>query len=162
MCVEEGCHMAAKYNTTFSWKQSKKYRSSKSAICVFNKNVLQILRILWVQTKVMGKEPKSNPIKFKYFLWRGDTGWHTGEMLSILQILDPLLAISLKSKAGSSWPGYVSFLCSLPLGPTACILVFFKYLHCYIPVLGCWRTWSPAGAVWIRSGKCGCGGKTWE
>lgn len=60
--------MAAKYNTTFSWKQSEKYRSSQSAICVFNKNVRQILRILREQTKVMGAEPKSNPGKWKCFL----------------------------------------------------------------------------------------------
>lgn len=132
MCVEEGCHMATKYNTTFSWKQSKKYRSSQSGICVFNKNVLQISRILWVQTKVMGREPKCNPIKFKYFLCRGDVGWHAGEMLSILQILDPLLAISLKPKGGSSCPGSVSFQCSLPSRSNSlysCFLSIFALLH---------------------------------
>lgn len=113
MCVEEGCHMAAKYNPTFSWKQSEKYRSSQSGICVFKKSVLRSLRIPWVQTKVMGIEPESHPVTCKCFLCRGDTGWHAGEVLSSSRILDHL-AMPLRCKGGSSCQGYISCWSSLP------------------------------------------------
>lgn len=150
MCVEEGCHMAAKYNTTFSWEQSKKYRSSQSGICVFNKTVPQILRILWVQTKVMGVEPKGNPINFKCFLWRGDVGWQSGEMLCVLQIPDPLLAISLI--AGCLLVAVqVTSVVNAPYPPGARAGVrAFLFLHCYIPPPRCWGAWSLAVAVGTR------------
>lgn len=154
MCVEEGCHMAAKYNTTFSWEQSKKYRSSQSGICVFNKTVPQILRILWVQTKVMGVEPKGNPINFKCFLWRGDVGWQSGEMLCVLQIPDPLLAISLIAGCLSVAVQVTSVVSALyPPGARAGVraFLFFALLHPTTKVLGslvsCSCCWNQADVV---------------
>lgn len=159
MCVEEGCHMAAKYNTAFSWEQSKKYRSSQSGICVFNKKVPQILRNLWVQTKVMGVEPKGNPINFKCFLWRGDVGWQSGEMLCVLQIPDPLLAISLIAGCLLVAVQVTSVVSApYPPGARAGVLAF----------LFCTVTSHQRGAgelgllqLLLEPGRCGCGSKTW-
>lgn len=110
----EGCHMAAKYNPTCSWKHWK----SPEVHNLVSVLLIRVCCRLGVQAEVMGREPESDPIKCKYFLWQT---WGLA-LSSASCTTGPFPAGSVQGK-GQELPSHTSFLLT-PLEPQQLLSLF--------------------------------------